>query len=303
MAQATAIDMLQPRAPQKEHKVPTEEEYLRIMNDPHYRPPIERMPTPARSDTFTALMTKEVMLRVFARYKENDVAPELIERKYTDLELDIMNNPTLGTTPQRELILQTSTEQIRDYRHEEAFQLWKTRMFNCCFVSNFFGITLMLYSISATVIFEKYDEDKTAFICSFIFYIPAVAWFVYVYLPCKTERERRKRMRLAIKLRNHQKKIRHSYFHGHDDSDEEDFAQAEKQLNKEKRKLARGSGSFTNNGSSRKASGKTSIATGPGGLPGESRKTSVQLPKAPARSSLKVAPSERKASVQFKVDK
>lgn len=191
-------------------------------------PPVETEPTPARSDSFHSLMTRDVALKTFAFYNAN-AKKDVFHDHFTDLEKQIMEEPTLGTTPQREIILGKSTEQIRDYREEEAFQLRKGRLFWCCFLSNFFGATLTIYSLSLTVIFEKYDENSTAFYCSFVLYVPAVVWFLYVYVPCtRRERERRRKISIARKVRNHYKQVRDSFFYGHEDSDEEEFKQFEK---------------------------------------------------------------------------
>ena len=136
--------------------------------------------TPCRPSTANFSIGK-----VFAKYDKNTTMADLYGDRVTEIEKEIRENPTFGTTPQREQILNASTEQLRDYRIEEAYQLRKSRMFWCCFISNFFGLTLTFYSLSLTVIFEKFDPDQTLFIVSFIFYVPAVVWFIYVYLPCK----------------------------------------------------------------------------------------------------------------------
>lgn len=273
----------------------------------HKKPSVETEPTPNRSDSFYALMTKDVALKAFAFYDEN-AKKDVFHDHFTDLEKQIMEEPTLGTTPQKDIIIGKSTEQIRDYREEEAFQLRKGRMFWCCFICNFFGLTLTIYSLSLTVLFERYDPNPTAFYCSFVLYLPAVIWFAYVFLPCtKRERERRQRMRVARTVRNHYKKVRDSYFHGHDDSDEEEFKVFEKQM---KKSGGRNSGSFnTNTGSSVKKSIKTSVKTSVlinnsagGATGGGNTRVSIELPKAPARSSIKKVTGEKKASVQFKID-
>ena len=271
-----------------------------FMSHPDYKPPIERTPTPMRSDTFHALMTPAVREKVFARYSKDKVFHDCTD-ELTDLEKEIRDNPTLGTTPQRDLILKESAQQMMDYRIEEAYQIRKSRMFWCCFLSNFFGLAMSLWGLSLTIIFEKYDPDMTLFYCSLILYIPAVVWFVYVYLPCKQERDRRRKMHQTIRVRKHYDRVRHSYYHGHDDSDEEEFAQFEKQMT---RKGGRSSGSFSKDGarrSDRKAStsGRSSnqvVPTNPAAAPSGTARV-------PTRSSLKKdkAP-ERKASVQFALD-
>lgn len=291
-------------------KPETDDEYYTYMNDPNYKLRVETAPTPLRSDSFHSLMTREVAEKVFARYERKVIDP-FFDRPMTDLEREILENPTLGTTPQRDLVIAASTQEIIDYRMEEAYKLRKSRLFYFCLFMNFFGAVLLLYSLSATVLFEKYDENQTAFYCSFIFFVPAVVWFIYVYLPCKKERERRRKIMRAFKLRNHLKKVRESHYFGHEDSDEEEFAEFDKQFNEgqEQRKSTRGSGSFaTKDGGSRK-SAKVSVHATPAGTikPGAgvgagTGRTSVELPKAPARSSIKVTPSEKKASVQFKID-
>lgn len=69
------------------------------------------------------------------------------------------------------------------------------------------------------------------------------------------------------------------------------------------KKSGKTSGSFNANGSIKKSI-KTSISMNAGGGGGANggRKQSVELPKAPARSSIKKPTGDKKASVQFKID-
>jgi hypothetical protein len=293
----------------KRSKALVDDEYYSFMNNPNYKPPVETEPTPLRSDTYHSLMTRDVAEKVFARYERGRVFDPYHDRPMTELEKEILENPTLGTTPQREVIIKGADQEMMDYRQEEAFNLRRSRLFYLCFFTSMFGVVLMLYALSATVLFEKYDENPLAFYCSFVLFVPGMVWIIYVYLPCKQERERRKRMARARKLREHLKTVRQSYYYGHDDSDEEEFAQFDKQRAREERKNNRGSGSFKdgsrkstkvasiNTGSSAKAQGTVAANAAMGG-----GRVSLELPKAPARSSIKVAPSEKKASVQFRIE-
>jgi hypothetical protein len=178
------------------------------MNNPNYKPPVETEPTPLRSDTYHSLMTRDVAEKVFARYERGRVFDPYHDRPMTELEKEILENPTLGTTPQREVIIKGADQEMMDYRQEEAFNLRRSRLFYLCFFTSMFGVVLMLYALSATVLFEKYDENPLAFYCSFVLFVPGMVWIIYVYLPCKQERERRKRMARARKLREHLKTVR-----------------------------------------------------------------------------------------------
>eukprot|EP01032_Pedospumella_encystans_P008254 gene8254-9819_t len=265
-----------------------------------YEPPVEREPTPFRSDSYHSLMTPEVAKLVFARYDKDikGTSKGFIENP-TDLERDIKENPTLGTTPEKELIITKATQMLTDFRIEERYRLRKARLFYCCIFCNVSGLTLTLYSLSLTVIFEQFDSNPAAFYCSLLFYIPALVWFAYVYLPLKKERERRKRIHLAVKIRKHYKNVQESYFYGHEDSDEEELNNAEKALAKNKSKM---SGTFSKDGRSSSFNSSKVIPSNNNSTNAPLR-VSIEMPKAPARSSIKKVTGEKKASVQFKLPK
>lgn len=304
-------------APAENPAQPEKDDYYAYMNHPNYKPRVETEPTPLRSDTFHSLMKPEVAARVFARYERGKAIDPYQDRPMTELEKEIFDNPTLGTAPQKEQIVTASNQELMDYRQEEAFRLFKSRTFYFCFFMSMFGVLLMLYGLSATVIFERYDENPAAFYCSFVLFLPGVWWVIYAYFPCtQEETERRRRMSRARRWRNHLKAVQKSYFFGHEDSDEEDFQKFEKKKAREERKSVRESGSFRSGDESRRsAKVSTVVPVGGGGTGGggggkaaagssvPAGRLSVELPsRAPVRSSLKIAPSEKKASVQFKLD-
>ena len=271
-------------------------------------------PTPERSDSFHSLMTPAVAKLVFKRYELKPGSDNFHDHYDPDMEAPVYEEPTLGTTPQKELILQASMQQIKDYRDEEAYRLIKARLFYCCFFSNFFGMTLTLYALSETVLFQKYSPNKTAFYCSLVLYVPALVWFIYVFLPCKAERARRKKMQMAVRVRQHYERVRESIYFGHEDSDEEEFQNFEKEmrtgvrrsflsflsvksntsLNRESRNNRDSTGKISTVRTSYKGGSTSASGKAPG-------RASMELPKAPSRSSIKkpnsVAPAASSAPV------
>jgi hypothetical protein len=279
---------------------------------PPYKEPTE--PTPERSDSYYHLMTLDLAKKVQSRYDANRLASGELDEKYVpkdEFEKAVLEEePTLGTTAQREQIIAASVQATRDYREEEAHRLFKARFFYFCFFSNFLGMTLTLYSKSYTVLFERYDPNPTAFYCSLTLYLPTVLFVIYAYCPCKNERERRKRMDTARKIRTHYKYKAHSYYHGHEDSDEEEAESLAKEARKKGGKKTHSSfikpdpaaGTSTGAGG---GGGRTSVSQGGGtGMtPGRSsiKKTSVVLPvgAAPAAGA-GTGTTSKKVSVKFK---
>jgi len=246
--------------------------------------------------------------------EEND--PNKLALKYIDpSEFD---NPTLGTTPQREQIIQEMSQEIVDYRDDENFRWRKAFLFYTCFFSNFFGVTLSLYGLSLTVLFEQYDENIDVFYVSLIFYVPFLVWFAYVFLPGKKEADRRRRIHFARRKRRYYANLRHAHFHGHSEEDKDIYDREQRRLREiqsRNERIARGdrvSGTFSATvfGPSRKSGSNSSggggnffstnrssknmnYESGSGGR--DSLRASVDLSQTPTKSAIK------KTSVQIPV--
>ncbi|KAJ1397648.1 hypothetical protein B484DRAFT_458653 [Ochromonadaceae sp. CCMP2298] len=130
---------------------------------------------------------------------------------------------TLGTTPQAQQILERFNFEIEDLQDEQIFRKRKMRLFGCCFCSNIVGIVVLMWGMSWTVLFEKYDTSDTIVYISFAFYVPFIVWFCYLCAPCSEERAKRRRLWVARRRRAHFDRLRLAQYYGYVEEDKDEL--------------------------------------------------------------------------------
>lgn len=133
--------------------------------------------------------------------------------------------------PEREkekhAIVSSTAEEVRATQMDGQLQLKKWIYFVVCNVSNVIGVTLTLWGLGMTVVFEQFGRNDIIFYCSLIFYIPFVMWVRVLCFPGKAERERRKYIRDHRLWRKAVNETKRKRFLGiQDDSDEEFFPES-----------------------------------------------------------------------------
>lgn len=123
--------------------------------------------------------------------------------------------------PHKSIILDHIDEQIRSVELDRRLQVKKHLLFWFCMVCNAVGVTLTLFGLAITPLFQNYQPNSMMFICSFLLYIPFFLYIKMVYFPGGNEWSLRRYIVKARRWRNYVKREQKRVFLGKEDM--EDF--------------------------------------------------------------------------------
>jgi hypothetical protein len=119
----------------------------------------------------------------------------------------LMSTPIVSgglTRREKEIeFLQTNIQnRLTSLEEDESFETYKVFLFMFGVLSACVGVTLILFGLHLTPIFEKFQDDNIpALVFGGIFLIPLFLWFVFMFLPGRKERFKRKRIHRARRER------------------------------------------------------------------------------------------------------
>lgn len=158
----------------------------------------------------------------------------------------------------KDMIIEHIDEQVNAVEMDRRLQVWKLLLCWLCMLSNIAGVTLALLGLAMTPLFDKYKPNPLMFFCSFLLYIPFLAYVKIVFFPRGNEWSLRKYISKARKWRQYvfseQRRIYLGKPEREDDDDESGLSGLFSASIRRKSMSIRKSASFTNASDSRKVS-------------------------------------------------
>jgi hypothetical protein len=123
---------------------------------------------------------------------------------------------------EKDLIVEQNRMEAEALEMNSQLQIKKFRYFIICTVSNAIGLVLTLFGLGKTVLFQQFGSNPPLFYCSILFYIPFLAWVIWLCCPGRRITEQRKYIRDRRIWRKAVDRRRKKLFLGlPEDSDEE----------------------------------------------------------------------------------
>jgi hypothetical protein len=140
--------------------------------------------------------------------------------------IDIIKNEEYVYDPEKalekELVIEEMNEHLEYVHADRGLQLTKWGYFVFAITCLLVGLTLTLWGLRQTILFDKFNVNMTMFYCSFVLYLPCFMFMKYICFPSFDEYQQRQEIIEKRHWRNRVKELQFFRYMGWKDTENDE---------------------------------------------------------------------------------